>query len=944
MERVEGAAVLDSAPPATGPRMIKSAASEIFIGRERELGALGRAFADARHAGVTVTVGGAGGIGKSTLVREFLRAVGDGAQVVEGRCFEREAVPFKLLAAAIESLAALLTALPPDALTPLVPRELGSLVRVFPALRRVPQLSELASQRLTPADPAELRHRAFRALTALLAGLARDRPVVLFLDDAHWGDADSVAVLAELAHAAAPGVLVIIAHRLEDYRGVVAQLRRRAEVRALRVPPLSVDESTTLVARLAGAATAALIGEAIAASAGHPLVLGELARDAVRLGRAGHALTIDEVVRVRTARLTPEAHAMLALSSIAARPIAVAVAAYAAGVTHGLEEATRLATARFATVWSHGTELILCPPHDHVRTAVLATLDTEARAGWHEALARAFEAVQGEDQLDSQAVVDHWLAAGYPATAAHHAVGAALVAEAAFASCRAAELYEVAIAFGPWDAAGQRDLMRRKAQAYACAGMPDDAATVYAHAAHLFDAAESRDLERLRVEDCLRRGRLDDALPAAEALLDQIGLRIPLATPSRTRLVTQWVQLKLRGLDHVERAAAELPASTLLAIDVLYSIASGLAVADPIIGRVVQSEHVKAALDAGEATRVCLALAQEVCYAAAAGTRNRGAIDSVSRRLKALALKHPSPHVRGFADTALGIAAHQCGRWRDARGQLELGLQTLRDHGVGVRAEIDLGAADWLASLFYLGEWTELARSSLALVEEARDRSDAIAALELRIGRCNLAWLVRDQPAEARIQLAVAESTLAPGVHLARVAVVMAQVAVALYAGDAADALARVDAVWPLVERAGFLRLQQPRIELTWLRACALLADETSEPTARLREARALADALVAEGVPWAVGLGHLVRASAYAWSTAPREARLELLAAEDQLADAGMAGHVAVCQLRRGELEGGVAGSDRATAARSELVTLGARNPEAMATLILCWPKIKIV
>src|SRR5262249_56325776 len=123
-----------------------------------------------------------------------------------------------------------------------------------------------------------------------------------------------------------------------------------------------------------------------------------------------------------------------------------------------------------------GDEMILQPAHDYVRSAVLASLDAEARAGWHEALARAFEAVQGPDPLDSQAVVEHWLAAGHPANAAHHAVSAALRVEEAFAFRRAAELYDVALAFGPWDAAGQRDLLRRKAHALQCAGQLDEAA------------------------------------------------------------------------------------------------------------------------------------------------------------------------------------------------------------------------------------------------------------------------------------------------------------------------------------------------------------------------------------------------------------------------------------------------------------------------------------
>ena len=79
---------------------------------------------------------------------------------------------------------------------------LGSLVRMFPVLLRVPRFAELGPQSAAPIDPRELRPRGFRALKSLIARLARYRPVVIFVDDAHWGDADSAVFLCELIHAA----------------------------------------------------------------------------------------------------------------------------------------------------------------------------------------------------------------------------------------------------------------------------------------------------------------------------------------------------------------------------------------------------------------------------------------------------------------------------------------------------------------------------------------------------------------------------------------------------------------------------------------------------------------------------------------------------------------------------------------------------------------------
>ena len=598
----------------------------------------------------------------------------------------------------------------------------------------------------------------------------------------------------------------------------------------------------------------------------------------------------------------------------------------------GHDVATQLVTERLATLRRIGEQMILQPAHDHVRVAVLASLDVEAKAGWHEMLARAFEAVQGEDQLDSQAVVEHWLAAGHPANAAHHAISAAARAEEALAFRRAAELYEIALAYGPWDAAGQRDLLRKKAHALVCAGQLDEAAAVYGHAAELLPDDEALDCQRLRIEALLRRGRLDEALPEAETLLAQIGIRSPLAK-GRTRLAAQWMQARLRGLDYVERDAASCEPAELRRIDVLYSIVSGLAFADPVLGRVLQAELMRAAFDCGEPVRVCLALAQEVCYAAAAGSRSWSAVEAVGARLRAIANRLGMPHVIGIADTAVGIAAYMGGHWRDAHTQLEAGLAKLREHGAGVRWELDVGETYWLGTLYYLGEWRELARQSQLLLRDALERGDVVAQLGIRTGRSNLVWLIAGRPDEARAQLEAAEKSLAPGFHLPHVLAVQAACNIDLYRRDAASAARRLAEAWPEIEKIGALRLQQLRVELELLRARVALANAHDD-----RTARAIADSLIKEGVPWATGLGLLVRAAAQRLRR--EDASDALRDAEDALGATGMQGWLHVARLRRGQFDGGPGGAARVAAARDFLKDLGAADPDAVANLMAPWPE----
>jgi tetratricopeptide (TPR) repeat protein/tRNA A-37 threonylcarbamoyl transferase component Bud32 len=939
--RPTGFAILDQLGATPSPRtrdMARSANPVSFVGRTRELDELRRALADARRQGVAVMLKGKSGMGKSALVRTFVRGLGDAVFSLEGRCFEREQISFKMLDGIVDVLTGVLLALPPADAEGVEPKELGSLVRLFPVMKRVKRFGELAAQSPPPADPSELRRRGFAALRQLLGKLARIRPLVIIVDDVHWGDADSAAFLNDLIHRPEPGMLMLFSHRPEDYLGLVARLRnpqggaRRGDVREVEIKQLDDAEATRLVAQLSS--DPARVEQAVRSGGGNPLVLNELARAPVLAAGAN----VDDLVRARASRLSPEAQAMLAVSSVAAKPITVEIAAHAAGVDGGHEEAAELTTERLVTLRRVNGQTLIQPAHDHVKVAVLASLDIESRAGWHEALAKAYEHVQGEAQLDSQAVVEHWLAAGHPANAAHHAVPAAARAEEALAFRRAAELYDIALTYGPWDAAGQRDLMRKKATALAWAGQLDEAATIYGHAAQILPDDDAIDCERLRIEALLRRGRIDDALPIAAKLLAQIGIRSPFGA-SRTKLATQWMQQKLRGLDFVERRAEKLKPAELRRVDVLYSIVSGLAFVDPMIGRVLQGELLRAALECGEPVRVCLALAQEVCYAASAGSRNANAVAAVCTRLKALATRIGHAHMIGLADTAIGIAAYMGGNWTDARTHLEAGLTVLRDHGAGVRWEIDIGETYWLASLYYLGEWHELVRQGQVVLRDAIDRGDVVARLGASTGLANLAWLLTGKVDESRAQLTAAEAELPPGFHMPHVLALQAACNIELYAENARAAGERLDAAWSNIDRSGVLRVQHLRVELSLLRAQLALADVTRPADERARSVRAIGDELDKEGAGWAAGIGHCLRAAAMALRGDHESVAMTLSAAEDHLEAAGMRGWLQVARLRRGRVEGGPGGAARAAAAGDFLKDLGAANPEAIATLLVPWP-----
>jgi DNA-binding CsgD family transcriptional regulator/type II secretory pathway predicted ATPase ExeA len=294
-----------------------------FVGRERELAALGRAIAADPSV---VLVEGEAGIGKTRLMREFLSSrEGMRTAAVVASC-----PPFRHphtlgpVADAIRQAAGDVREL---ALSELA----GALRPLFPewvaALPPAPPPAE---------DASAARHLVFRALAEILARLGTR---LLVVEDVHWADDATLEFLLFLAASGPdPRLSLVLTARPEDVPGgsLLRRLGRLATgstgVR-LALPLLDVTQTASLVSSmLAGAQVSGVFAAFLHEhTEGLPLAVEESVRlmgDRADLTfvhgaweRRGLASimvppTVRDAVLERTARLSPAALAVLSAAAV----------------------------------------------------------------------------------------------------------------------------------------------------------------------------------------------------------------------------------------------------------------------------------------------------------------------------------------------------------------------------------------------------------------------------------------------------------------------------------------------------------------------------------------------------------------------------------------------------------------------------------------------------
>ncbi|MBK8009949.1 MAG: protein kinase [Deltaproteobacteria bacterium] len=506
-----------------------------FVGRDRELSRL-RAAAERAWSvpgrAQTILVSGDSGLGKTALVERFLADLDERSDVLvlRGRCYERELVPYKALDALVDALARYLKSQNPGWVSAILPRDLEPLWSVFPVLRDLePMLtltltrsgssSSLLAPRTAPSSmpEASTKRRGLRGLEELLINLAKDKKLLLAIDDLQWGDLESASALVSLGHASAPILIVGTTRVVQSEVGTLVFAMMQSfsatggDLEIVPIDPLEPSVirriiGTTVDAGFVGQnshTTDATTSRIATESRGSPYFAIELLRYfATQKEDSSPNCSLHAVIVARTQSLSEPARRGLEIIAIAGSPIGRDIVERLGNFRDGFSRFwTELTVGGFTrVVQDEGTVPLLDTLHDAVREAVIVDVGPERERTWHWALACALQARASRNDIYQVAL--HFFRS--------HPSG------------ESSRIVSACIAAGDWAA---------RSQDY-------EHAYVHLNHARIVAEAEGQALEwghglELFAEAAARSGRVDAALKAtddglakAPTAIDAVGLRL----------------------------------------------------------------------------------------------------------------------------------------------------------------------------------------------------------------------------------------------------------------------------------------------------------------------------------------------------------------------------------------------------------------------------------
>jgi hypothetical protein len=679
------------------------------------------------------------------------------------------------------------------------------------------------------------------------------------------------------------------------------------------------------------------VHELLAEAEGLPFLIGELAQSiAAATKNAGNDFSdvrLDDLVKQRLTSLSPEQFRLLSYIAINEGPIRKTVAYAASKLGRGVIEAAAVLENQSLIKTVHiGEEQALDTYHDRFRSAMLETIEQEARARGH---ADILDTLEDEGVSGPALLAFHALRARRIDSLVKYSVAAAELAESGLAFSQAAELYHQALIHGSLTTAERAELLEKGGKASALAGSGAAAAKQLREAAELLASLNSprvNHLEAAAAEQYLASGYLDEGHAMLKPLMLQRGIRFPeSAFGAVVRMLPIALRLRVAGV-RLSSSAPEDPHELLSDTDLLWSAAKGLGAMDSVRASYFNCLGLRRSLALGDrvaATKFLCGFAGSTLVPSGGAMKSWGL--SLLGAAAEMADEVADPYLIGLVKVIRGQTCLQSGAWQEALDNCDAGMLHLQENASGVAWECDLAAMGAIRALEEIGNFNEMyARSERLLLQaEAVANRYAVAVAK---GYRMIARIAADQLDLAEedsrfLSDASAEST---GDQLHRIYTVRGLAMVKLASGEPERAWELVEEMWPRLKASGLLFAQIIRIDMWSLRARVALASAETD-SARLALAQKGLKILEKEerkdAAAWAAlitGLG--------AWQRGEDGHVANLSRAAELFAEVSQVGMAALCRYRRAQF------SEDDQAARIEyqaLVGFGVAAPKRWAAAV---------
>jgi class 3 adenylate cyclase len=404
-----------------------------YVGREFERRLLEIARNRARSAArQVVLLSGEPGIGKTRLASHAaLEANADGFAVCWGVCSEDLAAPYEPW---LEVCSQLVEHAPEDVLASYLPDYGGEISWVARTLRR--RAAEVPARQ--SSDPETERFLLYKAVAQLLRAVAASQPLCVVLDDFHWADGQSVALLKHVVRGIEHvPLLILVAYRDSDLSkdhpltGVLADLRPIDGIERVGLTGLGAGEVAEFMRAAAGhdldEAGLGLASQISAETGGNPFFVGEILRSLTESGAVtfdqasgrwsveqGAATMLPESVREvidrRIDRLGGEARGVLRAAAVIGRSFDVALLVRLVELDER-RLLDQLEAAVDATLLRESSEHVgqFAFAHALINDTLYQGLGATRRARIHQQVAEALEQLHGTDSEEHLAELAlHW--------------------------------------------------------------------------------------------------------------------------------------------------------------------------------------------------------------------------------------------------------------------------------------------------------------------------------------------------------------------------------------------------------------------------------------------------------------------------------------------------------------------------------------------------------